>query len=209
MPVASLGSPRVGHPSSSHQESPGSPSRFRRGGRRHRANFRCKRHALEGVSGSREEGKQGWEALTPKGSIALMPRPFCVPRVFLSGCWVWHSLGEAAIKQQRSSGGTGMGPLACLANTAASNPHCLEQLTLLIQNKARACRGVWSTLRIVFTRQMPTGAVHVSSSLQSLRPTSTSLAEPVASSICWSGFAVHMCSWFETRRSQVSGSLLT
>ncbi|CAE7567257.1 ANK2 [Symbiodinium sp. CCMP2592] len=35
-----------------------------------------------------------------------------------------------------SAGGTGMGPLASLASTARSNPHCLDQLDLLIQNKA-------------------------------------------------------------------------
>eukprot|EP00439_Symbiodinium_sp_Y106_P030268 s5598_g3.t1 len=35
-----------------------------------------------------------------------------------------------------SAGGAGMGPLASLASTARSNPHCLDQLDLLIQNKA-------------------------------------------------------------------------
>ncbi|OLQ11662.1 Ankyrin-2 [Symbiodinium microadriaticum] len=35
-----------------------------------------------------------------------------------------------------SAGGTGMGPLASLASTARSNPHCLDQLDLLIENEA-------------------------------------------------------------------------
>ncbi|CAE7694889.1 ANK2 [Symbiodinium pilosum] len=35
-----------------------------------------------------------------------------------------------------SSSGAGMGPLASLASTATSNPHCLDQLALLIKQKA-------------------------------------------------------------------------
>ncbi|CAE7280824.1 ANK2 [Symbiodinium natans] len=67
---------------------------------------------------------------------------------------VTSKLIELGAEVNLSSGGTGMGPLACLANTAASNPHCLEQLTLLIQNKAdinQPCRtsGLFNLLEWV------------------------------------------------------------
>ena len=75
----------------------------------------------------------------------------------------------------RSAGGTGMGPLASLASTARSNPHCLDQLDLLIENEARTSASLKEALGVLRPRQ-----------------TSTNHAERVASSTSSSGCVAAM-----------------